>query len=392
MKKLKAIIGVLASSLMLGAAVGISTIHNNQEAQPVKAATYKTFFIDVTGCTGWDSESLCIHTWNGSSDVYVEATKDAEDYWHVRIDTTGCSGYRWYRCAKGNTGTRWNESGWNSTISNNYCAIKGWDSNASFSGSTSGCEETYELLSTTPSSSTKRVWINPKDNFYDSSARAGLRVFNGSGHEVTYILGGSSQYVNMTHESKTQYFFYADIPTGSDCQLVRLHNVFNFVWTYSGNISAVSGYNTTKIVFSWNAAADLSAGYIDSNNNWTVEYAKKLLDGYSTCVNSADNGYKAYTNLNTNILSKLGTTKLNTLRAETFSAGTYGTRTYGQKIDLMDALNSGTRSMSSVMAELFGFGSDSTQSNNTLIIIIVSLVSVTAIGGYFFLRKRKQER
>ena len=42
MKKLKAIIGVLASSLMLGAAVGISSIHNNQEAQPVEAAVSKT--------------------------------------------------------------------------------------------------------------------------------------------------------------------------------------------------------------------------------------------------------------------------------------------------------------------------------------------------------------
>ena len=65
MKKLKAIIGVLASSLMLGAAVGISSIHNNQEAQPVEAATTVTVYYAVTTtytvkcnvCVKYNSES-----------------------------------------------------------------------------------------------------------------------------------------------------------------------------------------------------------------------------------------------------------------------------------------------------------------------------------------------
>ena len=383
------VVGCLTALLGVGAAVGAGFA---AEKTPVKeaeaAASYKTFFIDCTACPDWDSQSLCIHTWNGSSDVYIEATKVSDNYWTVRMDTTGCSGYRWYRCKAGNTGTRWNESGWNGTISNNYCAIKGWDSDASFSGSTSGCEEEYEVASTTPSDSTKRVWVDPKGNFYDGNARAALRVFGDGITTKNYILGGSTQYVNMTHESSTQYYFYVDIPVSADCQLVRLHNAFNFIWTYSADFSAITSWNPTLFMYSWDAAASLSAGGLDSSSNYTVEFAEKFMDGYSTCNPSSVNGYGAYSAMNTNVLSKLGSTKLSQLRSATFSDSTYGTRTYGEKIDRMQ--HAGKLS-SPIVPAIFG-SIQSEESKATIWVIVISAITLLGVGGFFFIKRRKHDR
>lgn len=377
--KLKTIFASLGLALCV-AVGGVAAFANKlTEAKPASAAgNVKHFFIDCTNCDGWDSESLCIHTWNGSSDVYVEATQVSDNYWYVELDITGCGGYRWYRCAKGNTGTRWNESGWHTGMSDNYCAINGWDNAGSFSGSTSGCEETYEVASTSPSTLTKRIWIDPKDNFYDGNARPALRTFSGANHLKTYILGGSSQFCVVGG----QYLFYVDIPVSADCQLVRLHNAFNFVWTYGGNFSNISGYNTANIVYSWNTAAEYSAG---NEGSATVEYAKALLDGYSTCLSSADNGYGNINNIKTGVINKLSASDLATFRAATFSAPGYGTRTYGEKLDTMSNQNS-VLSRNVVVAG----GLITTDTPTIAIIIVVTVIALTAVGGYVFFKRKEQ--
>ena len=371
--------------------VGIGIGSGNKEVKAANATSnIKTFFLDCNSFGDWDSESVCIHTWNGSDDLYVEATMIQDNYWTVQLDITGCSGYRWYRCEKGNTGTRWDESGWNGTISNNYCTINGWKYSASFSGDTSGCEETYEIANTSPSTSTKRVWVDPQNRFYDSNARAGLRVFNGSTPYKTYILGGSSQYCTVGSET---YIFYVDIPVDYDCQLVRLHNVFNFVWTYGIDITptTMDGYNTTKIVYQWNAniGGDNPDYSCNNESDPTVEYAKKVLDGYSTCVNSEVNGYAAYSEINTNILSKLTDTELSELRSSTFSAGIYGLRTYGEKIDYMANGGKAPSSLTRFLMLNKAFGENT---SITLVVIISSLATIAAFAGYFFYKKKKEDR
>lgn len=67
MKKLKAIIGVLASSLMLGAAVGISSIHSNQEAERVLAgASHTIYFATTTSRTNYYARCQYGNNWYGS--------------------------------------------------------------------------------------------------------------------------------------------------------------------------------------------------------------------------------------------------------------------------------------------------------------------------------------
>lgn len=371
--------------LGIGAFAGVKLAKESQPVEVKAATSMKTFFLDCTGVSNWDDQSICIGTWDGSVNTYTEATKLADNYWTVTIDITGLSGVEFYRCKAGDPeNNHWNKSSWNDNPSgNNFCYLTGFDVSSTWS-SVQAADETYELASTTPSTSTKRIWVDPKDDFYTANARAALRVFNGGSHYKTYILGGSSQFVNVTHEGNTQYLFYVDIPVSYDCQLVRLHNVFNFVWTYSGNFSDITGYDTTRIVFSWDAAASLSAGELDDANNYTVEYAQRILDGYSTCLDSSVNGYGAYSNINSHILSKLDSSETTSLRSSTFNAPRYGTRTYGDKIDLMARFNNSGSSLINISSIASG------QSVSIIVIVVISAVCVAAVGGYFLFRKKKE--
>lgn len=378
MKKLTILFSSMAMLFGVGLGVGAAVKGEAKVEKAEAAVTMQTLFLDCSSVGGWDSESICIGTWNGKVNTYTEATKKADNYWQVTIDIDGLQGVEFYRCESGNTGTRWNKSSWNTNPStNNYCKITAFDESSTWSSVNSSYKETYEVANTSPSSSTKRIWVDPKDKFYDADARAALRTFSGTTHHKTYILGGSSQYKTVSGQT----LFYVDIPVGDDCQLVRLHNAFNFVWTYGGNFSEISGYNTANVVYSW--AAD--AGYSAANEGSpTVDYAKAVLDGYSTCLASSANGYGNYSNIKSGVLDKLSAANLSSLRNATFSDPTYGTRTYGAKIDLMADQSA---SLSSNIRPLT-LG-DETATNATLATVIITVVSLAAVGGFFFLRKKK---
>ena len=375
----------MAATLALGIGAAVSFEKVNKNVNSAEAAgTTRTFFLDCSSCGDWDSQSICIGTWNGSVNTYTEATKKDDNYWQVTIDVTGLVGVEFYRCAEGKTGTRWNKSQWNTNVSSNMlCKVTGWGATdndpcpGSWEALNSSVDETYQLASTTPSSTTKRIWVDPQSQFYSAGARAALRVFNGTTHVITYILGGSSQYATVGSEA---YIFYVDINVNYDCQLVRLHNVFNYVWSYGKNICTdMDGYNTTKIVYQWSASPDVDYS-CGNESDPNVDYAKKVLDGYSTCVDSDVNGYGAYSELNTNILSKLDASELSQLRSATFSDPTYGTRTYGDKIDLMANPRSSGRT-------IVPNGLDN--NSNAIVGIIASLTIVASLGGYFLLKKKR---
>ena len=371
---LKLLTGItLAASGALAIGSGLS----NKKANVADAASTRRFFLDCTQHSGYDdAQSIGIQYYTGSY-IKKECTKLADNYWYVDVPSSNLTKVQFFRCDSGNVNNNYNWQWEGNPSSVNYYSVKGWDNNGDWSNA-NGADETYETASTTPSTSTKRIWVDPKDSFYEGSARAGLRVFNGATHYKTYILGGSSQYKTVSG----QMLFYVDIPSSCDCQLVRLHNAFNTVWTYGGNFSAISGFNTALVVYSWDASADYSAANEDYP---TVDYAKAVLDGYSTCLSSAANGYGNYNNIKTDVLDKLSASDLSSLRNSTFNASGYGTRTYGEKIDRMS--NNG-KPLSSARP-LIGFGSNE-NSSSIVIIAVISLISVSAIGGFFFIRKRRE--
>lgn len=392
--------GVLFATLLVVAGLfGVSStlIDKQVNETPVveKADAANTIRIYLFTNNNWEAAepTVKVRMWNTStsSNDYVVAIKADTCYYYADIDTTNHNGCQFQRFSTDGS-TYWNGSSeYNTNFSNRYCTLTGYDNSSTWvSVSDNSANETYEVASTSPSTSTKRIWVNPKDNFYDSGARAGLRVFSDSGHYKTYILGGSAQYVNLTHESTTQYFFYVDIPVDYGCQLVRLHNAFDYVWTYSAEMSDT----TTQFTFSWDAAASLATGGLDDAANYTVEYAQRVLDGFSTCSSSSVNGYGAYDSINTNVLSNLTTAEMNTLKASTFSASGYGTRTYGEKITIMS--NSGSLPKSAVaFFTPFNLMGDSESNLSTIIIIIassVSLLSITALSVLLVKKRKNKEQ
>ena len=366
-------LGVCAA-MGFGAFAGLKA--GKGEFKEAKAGTAQNVFIDLTACTGsgdWTEANAVVklRLFNGT---LLSLTQVSGKYYKVNADISG--GCQLVRIDPNNSSNIWTY-GSDNTSSHNLCVVSGYTTNWS---TVSGADETYEIANTTPSTTTKRIWVDPKDNFYDGSARAGLRTFSGSTHLKTYILGGSSQYTTVSGNT----LFYVDIPLSADCQLVRLHNVYNYVWTFGGNFSDIKNYKTCQVVYSW--AAD--AGYSAANESApTIAYAKLVLDGYSTCENSNVNGYKAISDLETNIFSKLSSADLSSLRSTTFTAtGGYGTRTYGDKIDLMTLKNSG--GSSSTILNPF----TSNESNTAIIIVIASTISLLALAGFFFIKRKKESK
>ncbi len=376
MKKLTIVKLFSLLTLAASGAFALGSALNSKKVDAVDAAGTKRIFLDCTQHSDYDNaQSIGIQYYTGSY-IKKECTKVADNYWYVDVPSSNLTKIQFFRCDSGNVNNNYNWQWEGNPSQVNYYSVKGWDNDGDWSNA-NGADETYEVASTTPSTSTKRIWLDPKDNFYDGSARAALRVFNGGTHYITYILGGSSQYKVVSGNT----LFYVDIPVSYDCQLVRLHNVFNFVWTYGGNISGISNYNTALVIYSWDAAADYSAA---NEDHPTVEYAKAVLDGYSTCSSSALNGYGNYSNIKVDVLDKLSSSDLSSLRSATFNASGYGTRTYGEKIDRMSNNGNALSSSKSLLTTI-------NESTNTIaIIVIISLVSVTAIGGFFFIRKRKE--
>ena len=339
---------LMAATLALGIGAAVSFESKSNNDVKVAEAASTTFYFDATSTWNYDGAKFAIWAWgnNVTAGAFGITNNISGNLFSFNLDD-GYTGFKFFRLetskyedmiewqycpAQGQSGV-WGLTGDEVRGTNVLFTITSY-SDGDWS-TPSGYGEIYEVASTTPTASTKRIWVNPKDNFFDGGARAALRVFGDGITTTNYILGGSSQFVNMTHESNLQYYFYVDIPVDADCQLVRLHDVCDWIWTYSANFSSVGSWNTTLFMYSWDAAASLSAGGLDSADNYTVEFAKKFLDGYSTCESSDVNGYGAYSNINANVLSKLNSTKMSELRSATFSAPTYGTRTYGDKIDLM---------------------------------------------------------
>ena len=89
--------------LVLGLSFGVAFVadlNKSNHANPVKAATAKTFYLDCTQ-HDWDSnDSICLHLWgNSTGDKYYEAIRDGDNYWHVDVpDIDGFAGAEFYKC------------------------------------------------------------------------------------------------------------------------------------------------------------------------------------------------------------------------------------------------------------------------------------------------------
>ena len=519
MKKLKAIIGVLASSLMLGAAVGVSSIQKNQEMQKVSAAgisSGSTFYVDLRRFNDWAKDGRYIGVYfYGDGDGWSDFTQTHDTYiYSFTVPGNGKAFTGAIALRKNNNNKDWsgeeNRSGDKSISSTNNCIqITDWNSSAVVKSMTAktyfldmkdksdwctannGALVNLKLSNTMYTIYTNKIsvsniqnsnyivsfyvltsdaftkiagyrwdstgssaWNNTADLTLSSNNCVKITDWNtGTATTVSYgVSSGQAVYVNFNNvsywlaDNTHPYMYFFNEINGDagvwSAEMTEVQGTTDKMLecvvpgtgkTYTGMI-AVRGKSATP---SWsdiyNQSSDLyvSARTQANVRNELVVYINDNRDQqnrdtsqYSTSLSDSARGviYGKYF-LDTVSCSGSGNTDATTTAQWTDVTTEYNHMSSGCKTVVTNATTTGSDDLSKAMLRYdyivfykhynhadFASRSGSTgraysifsplpltliagdTNNSALIIIIVSLVSVTAIGGYFFLRKRKQER
>lgn len=402
MKKLKAIIGVLASSLMLGAAVGISTIQNIQEAQPVEAASNfivgSTLFFRST--LGWWYDA------SAATYAYFYNDSTSTNYWQKMNYNYFSDNFAWCTVPSGtwpnvifvrtNGGSGWGNK-WNQTV--NLSAGSG-DCFVVSGGSGDSCTGSWSTFS---SQQTWKVGVG-------STLSSALSYRNDSEGAVFYS-------TSVTLVKDSSLYIHRDAGTGTE-------GWFKSQYFEEGASSGI-GKGYIKKNSDDQDATCLKSGdlefYVKMNSQlvWTQvpsateadEYAQTFLDTIK-CTGSA-------TNFNINVWNKVSGTGSMEYKFEQLTTGAKSLLTNasasqsGSNIQkcvarydyILGKYGYGTASgkyhdfmsrtpiqFNALKVDILSPLMESNGGSSALVIIIVTTISVTAIGGYFFLRKRKQDR
>ncbi len=373
-------LGVTAA-MGFGAFAGIKA--NRGEVKSASAATnYKSFYLDCSAFDGWDSESICLGTWNGTVNTYTEAKKIAEDYWVVSIDITGLSLVEFYRCSPGNTGIRWNKSSYTEDFaSKNLCKITNWDESSTWSSG-----EVSAVLKTEANSWGTGTAMSETTNY--------------------------SEYGYAAQWSLLNYTFIKDV----EVKAVLTING-NDIWldVDSCGASDLDGIQARKdnnnVEVNVTAAFNLYVKLGSSNEyyfevlyeNEALQFARDFVNAISTiCENTKNNPVGAAP-------SAMSTAWANQNTA--FSALSANAKTYLQNSDDYDhsELDALEEMYDYIIAKYTGLtnflGRSSSGTNfginpivddnsNSIVVIIVvaSTISLVALGGFFFIKRKKESK
>ena len=181
--------------------------------------------------------------------------------------------------------------------------------------------------------------------------------------------------------SDNLYSCYAS--NSANIESIELYSVSEGESTYSYDAIDLSGtiYDFIRAVYNNSEYYTCSSGGTDSSlSNWSniTSNAKYI------ALTSTDKENLA----NAVLSSPDGTKNSSEMVADFLTQYDYVVWKYGKSYDYLGRVNAGTatvRQSINIMSVLMG------ENTNTVgIIVIISMVSVTAIGGYFFLRKRKE--
>ena len=248
----------------------------------------------------------------------------------------------------------------------------------------------YKTSDYSPSSSTGRVFFNNSGTHWaDNSTYKGCAVYawGGDASPKKWTSGSAVYSATVYHltwfnDDNGMSYGYADIPLNA--------TGYKFVRT-----TVADEYTTGLGYFSDNSFNIDSFAYVrfglTSGNTINSGGAKddvaganlmeKVIEAYDTCSSSALNGYGAYNALNTNFYSHATAAALST----THNSLNGNTTTIEAHFEGMASRQGRGGSSGSL---LLGFTNEKTQ--NIAIIVIISIISVSAVGGFFFIKKRKE--
>lgn len=354
------------------------------------------YFYNVYGSCGndWPGASLTSVTLNGKSYGYcslpTNATNMQINAWNGKDGSSDCN--------KNRVATM------SIPLDDSYCYDvnsnnSGWDTYQT--GSWSKPTQRYSY-SSGASSSTARVYINnTKYDCHNDWKKDGqilaVRAWGGSASKLdgsgvgivasTYLLSWFD-----SGGSDGRWYAYADIPTNvSGFQFVRMENdtSTSAIWSYSDVVTSTpSAYN---VVYYLKATSTDSCPFVAEPATSTGQgLMTKVLETINTCNSSEYNGYKAYSNLNTNFYatstSAAKTAKYTTYNdVSSYSADTIFTALYARNASNNPSVNYTNRPV------LFNLGAE--ENISTIVIIVsssIALLSVTALS-ILVIRKRKSK-
>lgn len=250
----------------------------------------------------------------------------------------------------------------------------------------------YKTSDQSPSSSTGRVF------FYNScthwASKPGCAVYAWGGSASPTIWSGKSQvssatiyHLNWFTDDNGESYGYADIPTDITgykfCTIKNADDVNSYFVTidYFSDTSFIAdsfayvryGLGSGNAISSGGAHGDVAGANL----------MKKVIEAYNTCSSSVLNGYGASDALNLNFYSHATAAA----KSATHASMNGTTATIQTHFEAMASRKAGGRSSSAnVLFPLLGIQND----KYLILIVVISIIGVTTIGGYFFYKKRKK--
>lgn len=415
--KIKKLLGAL--SLAIVTAIGGFALISNidfSKSEEVKAESWiqnpTVYFVP---CNNWvqnGGERFKMNyydngTYKGNVEMTLEGTGAAKGLFYGRkvykgVVTDGTYVSRVQILRMSPEYTQWNYSGQIYLTDGNASPVLMMDADFStydnWTTSSSGvwfnAEQDYSVYKTSdysPSSSTGRVFFNNSGTHWadNSGNYKGCAVYawGGDASPRKWTSGSATYSATVYHltwfnDDNGMSYGYADIPlNASGYKFVRTtvadeyttglgyfsdnqFNIDSFAYVRFGNVSGNE--------ISSGGAKDDVAG---------ANLMKKVVQAYDTCSSSVLNGYGAYNALNTNFY--LHATAAAKSATEKSLNGQ--TKTIQAHFEGMQARSTGGTPSSRII-----LGETAEKAGTYALVIIVGIIGVSAIGSYFFLRRRKE--
>ena len=249
----------------------------------------------------------------------------------------------------------------------------------------------YKTTDQKASSSTGRVFFYNSGTHWASAAGCAVYAWGGGASpkiwsNQTIDADATIYNLNWFTDDNGESYGYADIPTNVTgykfCTITDVNAYVTGIGYYSNDVGGEFIPDSFAYVrYGLAEGNDISTGGA-KNDVAGGNLMTKVIEAYDTCSSSALNGYGAYDALNTNFLSHATTAALST-SAKSLGGNSETIQTHFEAMAQRKAY--GVSSSSPFL--LF---KSNQKTPLYAVIIIVAVVAVSSVGGYFFIRKRKE--
>ncbi len=378
----KKFLGIAFCVATLGAAASFAALSNGNknEVKVAEASSSGYVFVDITDTTNYTDGVWC-HNWGTSGTTWpgTKMTHLQDNIYYCQLKSSSNNQLIF------NNGNNGKQTG-DILISSKLFYM---DSDvAAHADDKSTGRMDYYVNSFSPSSSTTRLFIHHDNaaSYWKNNSQTLVRCWGSSTYKTcvdgyTYVPSWVES--NGTGASGAWYG-YVDVPTDiAGWQIVRSNSGYwREMWNFVD--CNVTGSFSSRV---WRLAENGNDNYyLDSNKSDSaagVDLMKKIVEAIDTCSSSSLNGYNAYSSLNTNFYSNCTSAAKAATCTSLSGSKAALSQTVQQHFEGM-ARRPGSLPGSNVLIPF-------TKENNSVIVVTMAMISIVGVGGYFFLKKKKQE-